>query len=100
MGEKNECIFKELLERANNMPQPPLRYVHFLEDVSIDVALIEDSPIVFEKGEFVFVSESYGYPAGAMIVKDEIAFYLNEIDGRGTKFKVFVEEPSEIGEAV
>lgn len=83
-------IIKELLERAKEMPKAPERYVLFLEDASLKVT--DMLYVLFKEGEFVPICEQYGYPAGALIVKDHIAFYVNELEGNGAKFKVFVEE--------
>ena len=88
---KQESIIERLLERAKNMPQPPLRYVLFLEETILPVALLKD-PIVFEKNEFAIVHENYGYPSSASVVKNGVMFYLNDLKDDGVKFKVFIEE--------
>lgn len=88
----SKSILEEILERAKNMPQPPLRYVLFLEEVEIPIALVKEPPIVFKKDEFVIVEENYGYPASASVVRDGMLFYLSDLQEQGVKFKVFIEE--------
>ncbi|KTR27910.1 hypothetical protein RSA11_04410 [Exiguobacterium indicum] len=79
-------IIEEFLERAKNMPKAPARYVLFLEDTSLRV--IDEWYVFFRKGEFVPVCEQYGYPLGAIITRDSIAFYLTELKEKGAKVKI------------
>lgn len=78
-----------LIDRIKNMPHPPRRAVYFKRTVTKTVG---DETVTFKQGEFYQLTEQYGYPASAIIVVDDIGFYLKDFKNRGTDYMVLIDE--------
>lgn len=76
------------------MLESPQRYVQFLKSIYMPIKYSENL-IEFKKGEFVAISEVYGYPSSATVVKNGAAVSLQDLQtNHGLNIKVFVEQKS------